>query len=56
MFGVGNGDAGAVCGMFSGMAMKTPGQRHCRHAGVFIVGFGRGWHLVLGFLLLNLGK
>ena len=56
MFGFGNGDAGAVCGVFSGVPMETPGRHHWRHAGVFIVGFGRGWRLVLGFLLLTLGK
>ena len=56
MFRVGHGDAGAVCEVFSGLAMKKPGRRHWRHAGVFIVGFGRGWSFVLVFLLLNLGK
>ena len=56
MFGVGNGEAGAVCGVFSGLRMKTPGRHNWRHADVFIVGFGRGWRLVLVFLLLTLGK
>ena len=56
MFGVGKTDAGAVCGVCSGLAMKIPGQRHWCRAGVFIVGFGNGWRFVLVFLLFTFGK
>ena len=56
MSGVGDGDAGAMCGVCSGLAVKTPERRHWCRADVFIVGFGRGWRLALVFLLLTLGK
>ena len=56
MFGVGDGGAGAACGVCSRLAMKTPERRHWRRAGVFIVDFGRGWRIVLVFLLLTLGR
>ena len=52
---VGDRDAGALFGVCSGLAVKTPERRHWCRAGVFIVGFGRGWHLALVFLLLTLG-
>ena len=56
MFGVGNGDAGAVCVVCSGLALKTPGRRHWLSAGLFIVGFARDWGLALVFLLFTLGQ
>ena len=49
MLGVDDGDAGTVCGVCSGLAMKTPERCHWRRAGVFIVSFVRGWRLVLVF-------
>ena len=54
--GVGDGGTGAVCGVCSGLAVKTPERRHWRRPGVFIVDFGRGWRIVLVFLLWTLGR
>ena len=40
--------------MYSKLTIKTPGRRHWRRSGVFIVNFERISHLVLVFLLLTL--
>ena len=53
MFGDGDGGTGAVCGVCSGLAVKTPERRQWCHAGTFIVDWGCGWRLVLVFLLLT---
>ena len=50
MFGIGDGDTGARCGMCSGLAIKTLERRHWRRAGVFFDDFGHDWRLVLVFL------
>ena len=47
MFGIGDGDAAAVCGVCSALAVKTPGQHHWLWAwlapcsGVSVVEFGQ---------------
>ena len=55
MFRVGDGDTGAVCGVCSGLAVKTPERRHWHRIGVFIVEFGHGWCIVVHFGQVNAG-
>ena len=50
MFGVGDGGAGVVCRVCSGLAVTYMYVYMC------IVGFERAWHIFLVFLLLTLGK
>ena len=41
MFGVGDEGAGAVCGVCSGLAVKTPWRHHWRRASVFKIDCAR---------------
>ena len=56
MFKVNNRNTRAGCEICSKLTIKTPGRRHWRRSGVFIVNFEHISHLVLVFLLLTLSR
>ena len=43
-------------GMYPGLVIKTPEQRHSRPSSVFVVNFEHMWHLVLAFPFLTWNK
>ena len=51
---VNNRNTRTRCEICSKLTIKTPGRRHWRRSGVFIVNFEHISHLVLVFLLLTL--
>ena len=56
MFKVNNKKTKTRCKICPKLTIKTPGQRHWRRSGVFIVNFEHISHLALGFLLMTLSK
>ena len=55
LLGVGNGNIGVGCGIWSELVMKTPQRCQWRCSGVFAVSFRRVSHYLLLFPFLTLG-
>ena len=56
LFKVSNRNTRTKCEKCSKLTIKTPGRRHWRPSGVFIVNFEHISHLVIVFLLLTLNR
>ena len=56
MFNVNNRNSRTRCEICSELTIKTPGRRHWRRFGDFVVNFEHILHLVLVFLLLTLSR
>ena len=56
MFNVSSRNTRTRCEIFSKLTVKSPGRRHWRPSGVFIVYFGHISHLFLVFVLSTLTR